>query len=60
MEDLLARIAGGENERTEFQRSFASADDVLPSIVALANSQWEGRVLFGVNESGEIVGVLGA
>lgn len=39
MEDLLTRIAGGENERTEFQRSFASADDVLPSIVALAKSQ---------------------
>ena len=60
MEDLLTRIAGGEDERTEFKRSFSSVEDILPSIVALANGLWEGEILFGVNESGEIVGVLGA
>jgi predicted ATPase len=60
VEELLDRIKVGEDEWTEFKRHLAAADDVLPSIVALANGPTEGWIIFGVNDEGRIVGVLGA
>lgn len=58
---LLDRIAGGEDEYTEFKSSFSLSDDILlASIVALANGPTEGWIIFGVNDEGTLIGVLGA
>lgn len=56
-EILFERIAAGENEWTEFKRDFDSLSGVLPSIVAFANGMFEGWLIFGVSDTGEIVGV---
>jgi len=60
IQKLLDRTAAGEDEHTEFKSHFTRADAVLPSIIALANGSTEGWIIFGVNDEGDIVGVLGA
>ena len=60
MQELLDRLRDGEDERTEFKRHFTGAGDLTPSVVALANKPIEGWIIFGVNDEGGIVGVLGA
>ncbi len=59
-EELLKRIESGEDERTEFKRSFDTAETLLPVIVGMANGPSEGWVIFGVDDEGNIVGVLRA
>ena len=59
-QELLDCISTGEDERTEFRLYFTGTDAILPSIIALANGPTEGWIIFGVNDEGGIVGVLGA
>jgi predicted ATPase len=60
VQDLLERLEKGEDEQTEFRQYFSRDSDILPSIVALANGPKEGWLVFGVDETGGIVGVLDA
>jgi predicted ATPase len=60
LEDLLEIIEKGESEHTEFKLTLDNADASLASIIAFANSPAGGRLIFGVNDEGTLVGVLGA
>ncbi len=59
-EILRERIDSGEDEWTEFKKEFGSASAILPSVVAFANGLFEGWVIFGATERGEMVGVTDA
>ena len=52
--ELLLAISNGESEIVEFKISFQK--EVIESIVAFANARG-GKVLIGVDDSGQIVGV---
>ena len=56
-QELLERIARGEDEQTEFKRKLAHPDKIAAEIVALANSAQGGWILFGVDDDGGVVGV---
>jgi ATP-dependent DNA helicase RecG len=53
---LEALVAQGEGQQLEFKRSLAELEIAVRTLVAFANTEG-GTVLFGVRESGEIVGV---
>jgi ATP-dependent DNA helicase RecG len=53
---LRETIRQGENLYTEFKASDAHTDDIAAALVAFANTEG-GLLLFGVADSGEIVGV---
>ena len=54
--ELLAVIAQGESETAEFKRSVAELEQVVETVVALANTRG-GLVLIGVGPKGEVAGV---
>ncbi len=56
IEELEALIAQGEGQQLEFKRSLAELETAVRTLVAFANTEG-GTVLFGVRQSGEIVGV---
>lgn len=49
-------IDEGENSHTEFKRKFSTDEKIAKEIIAFANSNG-GRVFFGVDDDGSIVGV---
>lgn len=55
--EILQRIAAGETEQTEFKRGAGDLSPVGRAICAFANTQG-GVVLLGVEDTGEIVGVV--
>ncbi len=53
-EDILETIHQGEREDVEFKETITNSDDVVKTIVAMANTR--GGVLFiGVNDDGQVV-----
>jgi ATP-dependent DNA helicase RecG len=54
--DLPALIAQGESETLEFKRSVAELEQVVETVVALANTRG-GLVLIGIGPDGRVVGV---
>ncbi|MGB3218419.1 MAG: helix-turn-helix domain-containing protein [Anaerolineae bacterium] len=54
--DLPALIAQGEGETLEFKRSVAELEQVVETVVALANTRG-GLVLIGIGPDGRVVGV---
>ena len=56
IEELQALIAQGEGQQLEFKRSLAELETAVRTLAAFANTEG-GTVLFGVRQSGEIVGV---
>lgn len=56
VERLADLINTGEGERVEFKRSTAELDGALQTVCAFLNSGQGGWVLFGVSNSGKIVG----
>jgi ATP-dependent DNA helicase RecG len=56
IEELEALIAQGEGQQLEFKRSLAELETAVRTLAAFANTGG-GTVLFGVRQSGEIVGV---
>jgi predicted HTH transcriptional regulator len=56
IEELQALIAQGEGQQLEFKRSLAELETAVCTLAAFANTEG-GTVLFGVRQSGEIVGV---
>jgi ATP-dependent DNA helicase RecG len=56
IEELEALIAQGEGQQLEFKRSLAELETAVRTLTAFANTEG-GTVLFGVRQSGEIVGV---
>lgn len=54
--ELLEVIANGENSGVEFKRDDVRPEQLAKEIVAFANAQG-GRILLGVEDSGEIVGL---
>lgn len=48
-----------EEEKQEFKTSLAELDKGLLSLTAMLNKHGEGAVYFGVNNSGEVVGLSG-
>jgi ATP-dependent DNA helicase RecG len=53
--ELMALIAGGENEGLEFKSAFG--DTVIEALVAFANTSG-GKVLVGVDDHGNIPGIM--
>ena len=53
---LREYIQQGENLYTEFKASDAHADDIAAALVAFANTEG-GRLIFGVADNGDIIGV---
>ena len=56
IEELQAVIAQGEGQQLEFKRSLAELETAVRTLAAFANTEG-GTVLFGVRQSGEIVGM---
>jgi len=56
IEELETLIAQGEGQQLEFKRSLAELETAVRTLAAFANTEG-GTVLFGVRQSGEIVGV---
>jgi len=56
VDDMLRLIAQGEGQQLEFKRSLAELDTATRAVAAFANTDG-GVLLFGVRDSGEIVGV---
>jgi predicted HTH transcriptional regulator len=54
--DVLRLISQGEGQQLEFKRSLAELDTATRTVVAFANTDG-GVILFGVRDSGEIIGV---
>ncbi len=54
--DILQRIAGGENDRTEFKRGLGDLKGIGRAVAAFANSDG-GLIVLGVEDSHNIVGV---
>lgn len=54
--ELQQRIQKGEDLHTEFKEARISADDLAEAIVAFANTDG-GEIVFGVNRTGEVVGI---
>ena len=54
--DLPALIAQGEGETLEFKRSVAELEQVVETVVALANTRG-GLVLIGIGPDGRVIGV---
>ena len=48
---------GIENERTEFKKSTASLNDAIVSMGAILNKHREGKLYFGVDDKGNVVGM---
>jgi len=55
-DDILRLISQGEGQQLEFKRSLAELDAATRTVAAFANTDG-GTLLFGVRDSGEIVGV---
>ncbi|MDR1187637.1 MAG: putative DNA binding domain-containing protein [Bifidobacteriaceae bacterium] len=55
--DPSGRIALAEGKTFEYKRDLSSPDEALESVVAFANSAG-GRLVIGVADSGEVVGVV--
>ncbi len=47
---------GMENERTAFKKTTSEIDESMKSISAMLNKNHEGKLFFGVNNNGEIIG----
>ncbi len=54
--ELLELIQKGEDFWTEFKEDISSPDELVSEICAFANAQG-GKVIIGVSDSGEIIGV---
>lgn len=48
---------GKENECIEFKESLSQLTRALESLAAMLNKNFEGQVLFGVKDNGEVIGV---
>ena len=55
-EEVRRRIAGGEGTRTEFKRSFSTAEKLARTCAAFANAAG-GLLLIGVEDDGSVCGV---
>ncbi len=56
IEQLQKRLTAGEDSFHQFKKIFSSIDKLAVEIAAFANSQG-GKILVGVSDSGEIVGL---
>jgi predicted HTH transcriptional regulator len=54
--ELYELIESGENDKTEFKRKFSAEDKIAKELIAFANSKG-GKILFGVDDDGTVVGV---
>lgn len=54
--ELLELISRGEDSRTQFKQNITNPESLAGDIVAFSNSKG-GRVLIGVNDQGQIVGL---
>ena len=54
--DVLRRIEGGEDERTEFTRGLGDGSKVCRALCAFGNGEG-GLIVLGVEDAGVIVGV---
>lgn len=54
--ELYEMIAGGEDSFTEFKRDVSQRSDFAAEMIAFANTEG-GRILVGVTDEGQIVGV---
>jgi len=54
--DLLETIESGEDSQTQFKEIFTSSDALAAEISAFANSQG-GKIIVGVKDNGEIIGL---
>lgn len=59
IQQVRDRLRAGEDSTRQFKGNFASIDNLAVEIVAFANSQG-GRILVGVNDLGEVVGLNNA
>ena len=55
--DVIDRVKGGEDERTEFKRSLGKFGSIAKTLCAFGNGNG-GLLVVGVNDSGAVVGVL--
>jgi len=55
-EEVLVLISSGEGQSTEFKKSFAEQNAAIESLCAFSHSRG-GVVLFGVKDTGDVVGV---
>jgi len=55
-EEVRALIAQGEGQKLEFKRSLAELERGVRTVAAFANTEG-GHLLFGVRDSGEIIGM---
>ncbi|MGQ4915201.1 MAG: RNA-binding domain-containing protein [Candidatus Asgardarchaeia archaeon] len=56
MRNILNDIMKGESETIEFKKSLSEIKEIIKTISAFANTKG-GKVIIGVNDNGEIVGV---
>lgn len=56
IQELRDLVARGESECLEFKRSTGSLNEGVKSVCAMLNGTRPGHILFGVKDSGEIVG----
>ena len=54
--ELHEIISRGEDSKTQFKRQFNSIDGLAVEIAAMLNSEG-GKILVGVSDQGEIIGV---
>jgi ATP-dependent DNA helicase RecG len=54
--ELIELISRGEDSRTQFKRTITNAESLAGDIVAFSNSKG-GRILIGVSDQGDIVGL---
>lgn len=54
--ELIELVGRGEDSRTQFKRTVTNPESVAGDIVAFSNSKG-GRILIGVSDQGEIVGL---
>ncbi len=55
-DEVTTLISQGEGQRVEFKETFAETNKAIESLCAFANSRG-GTVLFGVRDTGQVVGV---
>ena len=48
---------GKENEYVEFKESLSQLTRALESLASMLNKNFEGQVLFGVKDNGDVIGV---
>ncbi|MEM6317147.1 MAG: RNA-binding domain-containing protein [Bacteroidota bacterium] len=56
--DILSLISNGENAAVEFKQSAIKPDQLAKEMVAFSNTQG-GTILLGIEDSGQLVGVVG-